>query len=95
MRARGEAPRSFSPCLGEAIPRHPFTPDAPEMAKDIPLIVSSTMDERTYRETKFDMTWAELNDFVTAIPAPMATRSSRCIVTMIPRRLPSSLSPAS
>jgi para-nitrobenzyl esterase len=67
-RARGEAPRSFSPCLGEAIPRHPFTPDAPETAKDIPLIVSSTMDERTYRETRFAMTWDDLKKIVAALP---------------------------
>ncbi len=66
-RARGEAPRSFSPVLGEAIPRHPFAPDAPEFAKQIPLIVSSTLDERTYRERQFDMTWAELRANVAKI----------------------------
>ncbi|MCB1691906.1 MAG: carboxylesterase/lipase family protein, partial [Pseudomonadales bacterium] len=66
-RARGEAPRSFSPVLGRAIPRHPFAPDAPELARDIPLIVSSTLDERTYREAKFDMTWAELREIVAGI----------------------------
>jgi len=56
-RSRGEAPRSFAPVLGAAIPRDPFTPDAPPLSKDIPLIVSSTLDERSYRETNFDMTW--------------------------------------
>lgn len=66
-RSRGEAPRSFSPVLGEAIPRHPFTPDAPETAKDIPLIVSSTLDERTYRETRFDMTWDDLKQKIASI----------------------------
>jgi para-nitrobenzyl esterase len=67
-RSRGEAPRSFSPVLGSAIPRHPFTPDARESAKDIPLIVSSTQDERTYRETRFDMTWDDLKQVVATIP---------------------------
>jgi para-nitrobenzyl esterase len=56
-RSRGEAPRSFAPVTGTAIPRDPFTPDAPPISKDIPLIVSSTLDERAYRETNFDMTW--------------------------------------
>ncbi|MCB1647543.1 MAG: carboxylesterase/lipase family protein [Pseudomonadales bacterium] len=59
-RARGEAPRSFAPCLGRTIPRHPFAPDAPEISAHIPLIVSSTLDERTYREAGFDMTWEDL-----------------------------------
>ena len=67
-RARGEAPRSFAPVLGRAIPRHPFEPDAPESAKSIPLIVSSTLDERTYRESRFEMTWQELDEIVSQIP---------------------------
>lgn len=66
-RSRGEAPRSFSPVLGGIIPRHPFTPDAPETAKDIPLIVSSTLDERTYREARFDMTWEDLTQKLASI----------------------------
>lgn len=56
-RARGEAPRSFSPVLGAAIPHHPFTPGAPAESLDIPLVVSTALDERTYRETQFDMGW--------------------------------------
>ena len=67
-RSRGEAPRSFSPVMGESITRHPFDPDAPETARDIPLIVSSTLDERTYRETRFDMSWADLKAIVAEIP---------------------------
>ncbi len=59
-RARGEAPRSFSPVLGTAIPRHPYTPDAPPLSKDIPMIVSSVLDERTYRERDFKMGWEKV-----------------------------------
>jgi len=66
-RSRGEAPRSFSPVLGDAIPRDPFAPDAPDTAKDIPLIVSSTLDERTYRETRFDMTWDDVKQRIASI----------------------------
>jgi para-nitrobenzyl esterase len=71
-RSRGEAPRSFSPVLGEAIVRHPFVPDATDLSRDIPLIVSSTLDERTYRESKFDMTWADLERSVAAIAGAQA-----------------------
>lgn len=56
-RAKGEAPRSFSPVLGATIPHHPFTPGAPTESKAIPIIVSTTLDERAYRESNFDQTW--------------------------------------
>ncbi len=59
-RARGEAPRSFAPVMGQAIPRHPFEPDAPSMSAKVPLIVSTVLDERTYRESNFDMTWDQV-----------------------------------
>ena len=59
-RARGEAPRSFAPVLGAAVPHHPFTPGAPVESRDVPLVVSTALDERAYREVKFDMTWEEV-----------------------------------
>lgn len=59
-RSRGEAPRSFAPVLGEAIPHHPFASGAPTESLDIPLVVSTALDERTYRETNFDMGWDEV-----------------------------------
>jgi para-nitrobenzyl esterase len=59
-RSRGEAPRSFSPVMGTAIPHHPFSPGAPAESQGIPVIVSNALDERTYRETKFDMGWDEV-----------------------------------
>ena len=59
-RSRGEAPRSFAPVMGPSIPTHPFAPGAPEMSKSIPLVVSTVLDERSYRETRFDMTWEDV-----------------------------------
>lgn len=57
-RSRGEAPGSFSPVLdGVAMPRHPFDPDAPPMTAEVPMIISTTLDERTYRQSDFDQTW--------------------------------------
>lgn len=57
-RAKGEAPGSFSPVLdGVAMPRHPFDPDAPAVSADVPIIISTTRDERTYRQANFDQTW--------------------------------------
>lgn len=56
-RAKGEAPRSFAPVVdGIALPRHPWAPDAPPVSADVPMIVSSALDERTYRMRDFAMT---------------------------------------
>ncbi|HEY2707994.1 MAG TPA: carboxylesterase family protein [Caulobacteraceae bacterium] len=38
----------FSPCVdGVALPRDPFHPDAPEMSKDIPVLIGTNKDEAT------------------------------------------------
>lgn len=60
QRSRGEAPRSFSPVIGKAIPHDPFAPGAPQESASVPLIVSSALDERTYREINFGMTWDQV-----------------------------------
>ena len=63
-RAKGEAPRSFSPSLCAAIPRHPFDPDAPAVSADVPMIVSNVLDERAYRMQNFDLNEAGLRAFI-------------------------------
>lgn len=63
-RAKGEAPGSFAPVVdGVAIPRHPFDPDAPEISADVPMIVSTALDERAYRMMDFRMDEAGLLAF--------------------------------
>jgi len=55
-RKRGEAPRLYGPVLdGTAIPRHPFTPQASELSRDVPLICSTCLDERSYRLVNYDL----------------------------------------
>ena len=64
-RARGEAPRSFSPSRdGDILPRDPFDPDAPAVSASVPLIVSNVLDERAYRMSNFDLTEAGLRAFI-------------------------------
>lgn len=66
-RAKGEAPRSFSPVLdGTAIARHPFDPDAPALSSDVPMVVSTVLDERAYRMVNFDLDAAGLLKFAEA-----------------------------
>ncbi len=55
-RAKGEAPTSFAPVVdGIVIPSDPFDPKAPEVSHDIPMIISTTMDERSYRMPDFNL----------------------------------------
>ncbi|WP_257595268.1 carboxylesterase/lipase family protein [Parerythrobacter lacustris] len=56
-RAEGEAPGAFAPVVdGITLPRHPWDPDAPAISSNIPMIVSTVLDERSYRMGDFDMT---------------------------------------
>lgn len=65
MRARGEAPRTFGPVVdGVVLPSQPWTPDAPAVSSDIPMIVSTALDERTYRMGNFDLDEAGLLEFI-------------------------------
>lgn len=64
-RAKGEAPRSFGPVVdGKHLPRHPFDPDAPAISADIPIVIGSTLDERSYRLVNFDLDEVGLKKFV-------------------------------
>lgn len=64
-RAQGEAPRSFGPVIdGVAIPSDPWDPAAPATAHDVPMIISSALDERTYRMGNFDLDEAGLLEFI-------------------------------
>src|SRR5262249_54391000 len=42
-------PLGFGPVLdGQALPRHPFDPDAPAVSADVPLMLGSNLTERTF-----------------------------------------------
>lgn len=63
-RAQGEAPSSFAPVVdGTVLPRHPFSPDAPDVSRDVPMIISTALDERSYRMVNFAMTDEQLLAF--------------------------------
>jgi len=64
-RAKGEAPRSFSPSIdGMVLPSHPFDPAAPAISADVPMIVSTVIDERAYRMGNFNLDEAGLRAFI-------------------------------
>ena len=62
FRTPGQGPRVFLPVILKkgAIPRHPFDPDAPPTAHEVPLIVGSTLDERSYRLNNLRLDWEGL-----------------------------------
>lgn len=63
-RARGEAPGAFAPVVdGIALPAHPWHPAAPAISADIPMIISTALDERAYRMADFGMTEDGLRQF--------------------------------
>jgi para-nitrobenzyl esterase len=52
----GATPAMFAPVVdGNVLPQHPFTPAGPEISRDIPLIVSTTLDEATGFATDIDL----------------------------------------
>lgn len=66
-RAKGEAPRAFSPSIdGMVIPGHPFDPAAPAISADVPMIISTVLDERAYRKANFDLDEAGLRAVIAA-----------------------------
>lgn len=64
-RARGEAPRSFAPVVRErgAVPHHPFDGEAPEISAQVPMVIGTTLDERSYRTVNFDLDDTDLQKF--------------------------------
>jgi len=52
---------AFTPVLGtDALPHHPFDPTAPDESADVPLIVSSTLEDAALVLRRFDMDEATL-----------------------------------
>jgi para-nitrobenzyl esterase len=49
------------------LPHHPFTPTAPEISKDIPIIVSTTLDEATAFATDLELDEAGLSAQVSSL----------------------------
>lgn len=51
----------FSPIMGnDILPHHPFHPVAPPESTDIPVIISTTLDDAAISLTNFDLTESEL-----------------------------------
>jgi para-nitrobenzyl esterase len=63
--AQTESHAEFAPVLhDQVLPRHPFDPDAPPVSADVPLIVSSALEDAALSFTNFDLDAAGFKAFV-------------------------------
>ena len=63
-RAKGLPPMALAPVVGgSAIPAHPFDPGAPAVSHDVPMIVSTVLDEWTFRMVDFDVSQADVRAY--------------------------------
>jgi para-nitrobenzyl esterase len=61
LEAQTESRANFAPVIGtDALPRHPFDPAAPSESADVPIIVSTTLEDAALALTNFDLTEAGL-----------------------------------
>jgi para-nitrobenzyl esterase len=66
-------PAGFAPVVdGTVIPRHPFDPTAPEVSADVPIIVSTTLDDAALGLTNFDLDDAGLKTFAKTVAGDRA-----------------------
>src|SRR5580698_6353440 len=57
LEAQTAAAASFAPVVdGTVIPHHPFDPDAPPESADVPVIISTTLEDAALALTNFDLT---------------------------------------
>ena len=73
--AGGGAGGPFSPVVdGMVLPRHPFDPDAPAVSADVPMIISTVLDEAALVLSNFDLDEAGLKKYVQGIAGDNAGR---------------------
>jgi para-nitrobenzyl esterase len=95
-KATGGMPMGIGPVIdGRSLTRHPFTPTAPPLAIDIPVIVGSNKDETTFLfppPDAFDLDWTGLKKhLVTALPRADVDKVIAELRRLRPRATPSDL----
>jgi para-nitrobenzyl esterase len=72
--AQAEVRGELGPVLNDTdLPRHPFDPDAPQASADVPLIVSSALEDAALSFTNFNLDDAGFREFVRSrVPASEA-----------------------
>ena len=92
----GGSPLGVGPVLdGRSVPRHPFSPDAPGVSADVPVIAGSNKDETTVLfppPDAFELDWGGLrNHLVAAMPGVNVDAAMDRLRMLRPRATPSDL----
>ncbi|MGO9933656.1 MAG: carboxylesterase/lipase family protein [Steroidobacteraceae bacterium] len=65
LQAQTEVAAGFTPVMdGHYLPHHPFDPAAPPESRNVPMIISTTLEDAALRLTNWDLTDAGLADLV-------------------------------
>jgi len=73
--------RNFRPSIdGQHIPRHPFSPDAPDQSADIPVMIGYTKDERTLYNVGNDDWYNTSEEDVLEAANAYSSRAGKAIV---------------
>jgi para-nitrobenzyl esterase len=65
LQAQAEVTLGFTPVMdGKYLPHHPFDPSAPAESRDVPVIISTTLEDAALRLTNFDLDEAGLMKLV-------------------------------
>jgi para-nitrobenzyl esterase len=65
LQAQTEVTTGFTPVMdGHYLPHHPFDPAAPPESRDVPVIISTTLEDAALRLTNWDLTEAGLAELV-------------------------------
>ena len=81
---------NFSPVIGNSVlPHHPFDPTAPAESANVPVIISTTLEDSALRLTNFDLTEAGLHDVIAKMkPAGDADKITRMYLDANPGKTP-------
>jgi para-nitrobenzyl esterase len=65
LEAQGSVSGGFTPVMdGKYLPHHPFDPEAPAESRDVPVIISTTLEDAALRLTNWDLTESALTALV-------------------------------
>ena len=80
---------TFSPVVdGTVLPHHPFDPTAPPESADVPIIISTTLEDAALRLTNFDLTEEGLNSMMSQRYGPKATEMLAMYRNRYPNKTP-------
>jgi para-nitrobenzyl esterase len=80
---------NFAPVVGNAVlPHHPFDPAAPSESANVPVIISTTLEDAALRLTNFDLSEAGLHEVIAKLRPADADRVTRMYLDANPGKTP-------